>query len=472
MFRHDSPYYAPLSSSTWYLYTGMLFSLCQILRWTADRCNFSDSTWHRVDSLRWTYWERILRGRERVFEDTALKAPSEIDGRALVWTYESLDEDHELEQFFSGIPGFCSSKVVDNPQSSLDSLRSWTVAWDLNGFLERTWSSNLVSETIKMRRLVVCVRAIDVAHLSDVAYKILETFFEHRPALFRSVELGHSLISWGNNDDRKTALLAQGIIACIIANVPQRNERWFSLTMRHLVISERVLRSYLDHGDSVSLAILIQITHQFVHNFLEANWKDFPLSQIFQRLGSNCDVQDALPGLQHDFCSLRNKIVRQRHDIDSPLLPDILQEIHPIYLALHQGSTPYDQYQLCSIHSHRIDSASNYDEVDDGRTEMAHVPITTFPALHHHDAVPPVIPPLKEYDAPPSPSSNSDHAIPHLAHEKSPNGVPDNTTPVASPFHLSPLGNDRSSDGSAADRIQGTSDPSTISTSHHGTAEI
>jgi len=75
---------------------------------------------------------------EKEFEETALKAPSGIDGRALMWTYDSLDEDHELEQFFSGIPGFCSSKVVDNPQSSLDSLRCGRVASALSGFLERT----------------------------------------------------------------------------------------------------------------------------------------------------------------------------------------------------------------------------------------------------------------------------------------------------------------------------------------------
>jgi hypothetical protein len=40
-----------------------------------------------------------------------LEARSEIDGRALVWTCESLDEDQELEHFFAGVPGFCTSKA-------------------------------------------------------------------------------------------------------------------------------------------------------------------------------------------------------------------------------------------------------------------------------------------------------------------------------------------------------------------------
>ena len=123
---------------------------------------------------------------EKELEITALKTPSKIDDRALMWTFGSLDEDHELEQFFAGIPGFCSSKVVDNPQSSLDSLRCSTVAWDLGGFLERTWTSNLVSETIKIRRFVICARAIDAAHLSSVADRIFDDFFKYQPTLFRS----------------------------------------------------------------------------------------------------------------------------------------------------------------------------------------------------------------------------------------------------------------------------------------------
>jgi hypothetical protein len=44
-----------------------------------------------------------------------------------MWTYESLDEDHELEQFLAGIPGFCSSNVVHNPQSSLDNISKMSV---------------------------------------------------------------------------------------------------------------------------------------------------------------------------------------------------------------------------------------------------------------------------------------------------------------------------------------------------------
>jgi len=422
------------------------------------------------------YWGWTL---QKEFEETALKAPSEIDARALMWTYGSLDEDHELEHFFAGIPGFCRSKVVDNPQFSLDSLRSPTVDrfLTLSGFLERTWLSNLVPEIIKIQRTVICVRAIDAAHLAGAAHEILYEF-ERRPTLFLSVELGHSLMNLADTDDRETSLFAQAIIASIIANVPQRNERWFSLTMHHLGISEHVLRSYLDHGDSVLLANLIHFIRQFVRNFLKANWGEFPIPHTLSGLGFNYNVQSTLSGLQHNFCGLWNEILLQSNKTDHPVLFSILGEIRHIYVALHQDYAMDGQYQLCGIPDHRIGSAANLNEVDCGRTaETARAPITS-PTLYHHDPVPSIILPGTEYDAPP-PTSNLDYAIPYLVDEQSRTGVLDNITPVASSFHLAPLKNDPISDGTAADPVQGTTDPSSISsvvdtgfcpTSNYGTA--
>ena len=468
IFRHDSPYYAPLSSSAWYLYAGTLSAVFRISRWVALRYCVSGSIYHRVDSLWGTYLRRILRGIEKEFEGTALEAPSEIDGRALMWTYESLDEDHELEQFFAGVPGFRNSKVVDNPQSSLDSLRSLTVALALSGFLERTLSSNLLSEKSKLRRLVICVSAIDAAHLSDAARETFNRIFRFHMALLESVELGHILISRSNDDDQKTHLFAQGMIACVIARAPQRNERWFSLTMHHLGISEHVLRDYLDHGDSVLLANLIHFIRQFVHSCLNADWKTFPVYRILWLLQYEFNAQNTLPELKHTFCHLRYEIIRQER-ITYPYL--FLESIHFIHNSLYQSSS---QDRLCGILSRRIGSVSSLNEVDSGRTaETARVPITTS-ALYHHDPVPSPIPSVSEYDASPLPTSNLDHAIQHLVDEQLHDGALNNISPVASLFHLSPLENARISDDTSADPIQGTTDPSAVSsmvnTSSHCTS--
>ena len=482
MFRHDSPYYAPLSSSAWYLYAGTLYAvfgiILQVVKRITVRLNATGGTtiFDRMFKSSIHYMKRASQGMEKGSEESALNAPSGINDRALIWTYESLDEDHELEQFFAGIPGFCSSEVVDNPQSSLKSLRNETVAWALNKFLERTWSSNLVPETIKIRRLVTCIRAIDAAHLYHAVDEILEKFFTNRLALFQSVELGHSLIGWGNNDDRNTGFFSLVIIPCIISNVPQRNERWFALTTRHLGISEHVLRSYLDHGNSLSLAILIHSTRHFVHII---SWKTRYLLAQFEcgRVPLDFDVQNTLPGLQHDFCDLWNEIVLQRRSRGDYILSIILEKLRTIYDALHQGSTLDDDYQLCSTPAHRIGSTSTLIKVDGDRSETALAPITT-PPLYHYDPVPSVIPLVTKCDTPLQLTSNLDHTIPHLVDERSRNGVVDIITPAASSFGLTLFDNDRISDDTAADSVQGTTVPFAISylantgsrsTSGHGT---
>ena len=104
-----------------------------------------------------------------------------------------------------------------------------------------------------------------------------------------------------------------------------------------------------------------------MHEFLSSDL-------LLWQLRSNYNVQDTLPELQHDFCGLWNEIVRQRRDRDHRLLSNVLVEIRPIYLALHQGST------------HHVHSTSNLNEVNDGQTaEMTHDAIITPSApLYHH----------------------------------------------------------------------------------------
>jgi len=141
----------------------------------------------------------------------------------------------------------------------------------------------------------------------------------------RSVEIGHSLISWGGNIDQKR-LCAQGIIADIVTNIPQHDERWFSLTMHHLGISEHALRGYLDHGDSILLANLIHLTHQLLRNVTRAHWEAFAMARYFLPQASSFHVQNTLPGLQRNFCDLWNKIVLQARANEHELPLYILQQ--------------------------------------------------------------------------------------------------------------------------------------------------
>ena len=94
----------------------------------------------------------------KLAEDQAQELVPRFDGEVLRRTLYMLRSDDDLEQFFEAIPGFCASKIVDNPRFSLDALGLPRLAETLIGFWNRTLSSNQVTEPIKVRRLVVCVR--------------------------------------------------------------------------------------------------------------------------------------------------------------------------------------------------------------------------------------------------------------------------------------------------------------------------
>jgi hypothetical protein len=116
IFRHDSPYYAPLSLPLWYLYNGTLPTAFRISNWIARQfhCN-GTSTYYRVLPSLPKCQRRIEQGIGKESEETALKVLPETHARALEWTFENLDKDHELGRFFAGIAGFCGSALIKNP---------------------------------------------------------------------------------------------------------------------------------------------------------------------------------------------------------------------------------------------------------------------------------------------------------------------------------------------------------------------
>ena len=114
MFRHDSPYYTPLSSLFWCLVTGFLHVLFRALQWITSFKYFSYETWLRFGELNGRYSSYLLYGQGKSAQDTAQEVSPSIRGRVLAFIIESLDEDHELERFFAGIRSFCGSTVVDD----------------------------------------------------------------------------------------------------------------------------------------------------------------------------------------------------------------------------------------------------------------------------------------------------------------------------------------------------------------------
>jgi hypothetical protein len=177
------------------------------------------------------------------------------------------------------------------------------------------WSSNLLSDSEKMRRLVVCVNFVDA---------------------LRSVEMGHFLRSQGDSTQREIGLCAQSIVASIISNVQERNDRWVAFAADQLGKSEGVIRDYLERGNgNVLFANLTHITHQILHS-LKDNWDMATSSSFILPSLSNFDARNMLPELQDSFLVLWDNIEHATNE-SVPVMTFIRDGLLNLYIALTRG---------------------------------------------------------------------------------------------------------------------------------------
>ncbi|KAH9057255.1 hypothetical protein EDB87DRAFT_1686538 [Lactarius vividus] len=398
IFRHDSPYHTPLSLPAWNIVTGIPFVTFRVLRWLTGFPCFSYGSLNRFLDLEGSSRKLLVQGMQKTAEETALNSPSDLVTRAFLWTFDSLDEDHELERFFSGLPGFRSSKVVDDPLPVLTEDQQRKLLRALIGLSDRTFSSDLLPEPVKNRRAVICTKALDPAEIPYAYQWILHriVYGEHQFEGLRTAEFGLIVKSWADcqSGDKGTALVVRAILTSIVATAQRRNDSWFTLASNELGVQGSVLRDYASDGDSLSLAILTHVTRQQFSLFRDPSWLPFGYSVILQA-ASNFNVRDTSPKLQREFCALWNQIVlRAQNDNDQLMALLILGPIRNIYVALHHDtvSTPIrfsssttdhdhilfepSSYPLCNVPGHHPDSTPH---MDGGSTS------TAFARILQHD---------------------------------------------------------------------------------------
>lgn len=185
------------------------------------------------------------------------------------------------------------------------------------------------------------------------------------PELIQSVDMLQSLRQWDNKSNGQFISYVQRVVAQVVVDIRERDERWISLVKAEFAVPERVLRTYIPHGNSVLLAILIHMTRQAFHT---GSWTPWVLSSL-----SGFDIDDTLPGLQHVFCDLWNDILFKARDLgEDNAYVNILREIRRAYIDLHRrtdaaptfSAATYDfdpvlvqpwSYRYCNIASHRQD---------------------------------------------------------------------------------------------------------------------
>jgi len=370
IFRHDSPYFSPLSLPVWFLYAS-----ASHLFFTVHFSIFSDRivdfrSWQRLRALRDRYRGWILGGMEKAAEETASERSSEIDAHIFGWTLDVLEDDDRLEKFFAAIPGFFNSKLVkvlkkDLPKSLLNMF--WMVS---DGFVDRTLLSNSVIESVKSRRLDIVMNAMSEISIPGTLSIPCDILFQKWNYTPQDVEMGHALARWCANENEDIAQYARCIVTRLIASVPERDDRWIELAARVLDLSKGNLQDYIAHGNnSVSVSILTSVVRRDIHS-------DFYDWGVLSKL-SELDIHDTLPELQNAFCALWNLCVKEALTQPPDTLPvGILRLTRFLYIRLHEGtdaapvhfsaSTPHfhhilfqpSSYPLCNLPSHRTDSAT------------------------------------------------------------------------------------------------------------------
>ena len=340
IFRYDSPFYAPLSSTAWFLYAGTLYAVFRVLSFIPLSHNFR--------ALKDRYREWVFGGVEKAAEDTMTDRSAKVDGRVLEWMVGTLRDDDVTERFIGAIPSFWDTQMVQThlPFSLQNQIRQV-----MDGFLNRTFSSESASESTKISRLTTCLNAAHVL-VPSFATRILERIFAGgwRGAPM-SIKMGYALRRWCSSHNDEIALPARSVVARIIAD-QRRDDRWIALAEEQFRLPDRVFRDNIPHGDSVLLIILLHVTHNLFHSAVHsvgAHW-DSNVLGVF----SQFDIRNTLPQLQHDFCALWNEIVTAHNTQPSSAFVSILKEIHRLYITLHEGTSPPTAFATSTAHDDDI----------------------------------------------------------------------------------------------------------------------
>jgi len=148
LWIHNSPYQTPLTALVWFT----MESAPLIILWLR----------RRSDAVKKTIRERkakIGRGMRRALEETASKATSKDEARAIHWMLRSLDEDQEVEDFLDGLPGLFHVSTHHHSVGLRNELEPFitTAADKLLATCTRT---GLLHEESRRERLATCLKAI------------------------------------------------------------------------------------------------------------------------------------------------------------------------------------------------------------------------------------------------------------------------------------------------------------------------
>ena len=378
IIRQDSPYYSPLSSSMWWCVANTPFLFFRILRNVMPRNSFVQ--WYHAHYAKSHFRWPSLHAMRRAAERFARKLSSDIDYRALLWMFKTLNDDDEFEQFFDALPGLCDSEELVDAQSAFVKPNEKALSRALIGMMDRTLLSELVPESVKQRRIIICTKVIGATSLLEPWWTMPRVLFGDWIGFSRSIHFGLLVQGSKKKFDPIIAFYAQFVVAVTLASVQQRDERWFELASGQLNESKSYLRSYYGNGDSILLVNAIFIIRRTVQTFsglgnrqqgdihaLEASSKTLELVCRF-------DIQNTLAEHQHVFCSLWNQLVDEAQNNPDPHITSIcvmmLRRIRRLYVTLHRN-LPTHHGNFPTLHGNPTTIHGNTSTHETPRTRLA-----------------------------------------------------------------------------------------------------
>lgn len=296
----NSPYQTPLTTFLWvFQQTTLLISL-ELLR------RFVKFTYEHTGFVIWKIYGRILfklddhsrrfrQGLSRSRETIALRQPTEMDSRALSWTIDALDEDHELEQFVAAIPGYYRSTTARPPKEALEHLThhegldSPLEARILDLLSPRGMARDAPpTSNLERKRRMVCLEALHclpgtvVRHLRAA---VLDTTLFSSDPLFTSSEAWNAAMSMAKDIHRDIAFAGHCVAAVLVAawrhgftaalpGSPPGGGNGVGALATHFDVPEAVVETWMNRADSVMLACLIHLLENTLEDIREHDAAD------------------------------------------------------------------------------------------------------------------------------------------------------------------------------------------------------
>ena len=411
----DSPYYTPLSGVFSFCFTSIRYLFFRMFqRFNRQQLPSSNQGEVHKDN----YFPHSMA---KTAEKYALELKPDIDHRSLLWTFESLDDEADLEEFFEGLPLLCDSdhntgEKLELKEKFIEPNKA-TLKNALIGLMDRTLSSNLVKEFVKHRRMTIFTKAMDSKSTSllERSHILRRVLFGDWDGLVGCMEFGLSMRNWADNFDKVTvtSFYAQCVASLTISESLMRkrlgHERygWIQL-VKNLPVSTPIHPDIAhEHDDDILLAnaiFIVRITVQTYAGSEEDEWADIlNVSRRTLRAVCKLDIEKALPELQHEFCDLWNKLVTTAQTDELPhhrtVAIKMLKNIRKLYIALHPtSSTPQTAFNTTEDSKKIFNTTEDWEQILDNSefylmcAEEDHRSSSSFPNLQYAPPTLPVAP--------------------------------------------------------------------------------